>query len=631
MIEPHAAAVRPRIYADDDLGSTELLEERIAARLEDKAWGKIALVGAAGAGKTKAIAHLANRFDGDPRLVLRDGSNRAEVGSSPSSMPEQLLLFTSPKIVKLPGIPSWRLAPWTQDEWIEYLLAAHPAQCASAMRRVQADDDRSTLPGAAGLWKRLLDHLATNESTTTLKEALRKELAGLLDSPVVHCAARRTCFWLLFEDFRKLEDEQLKLSKQFGVSDALCRLLAYPIVRELLAAEYIADQLIHERNDRSLSRRFSPTLMHEVSILLREEPEVFNWMKRLLNIADVDDQVSHATAASLLHACGVAWCPRLNTLPKLDFAQLRRINWSGARISHLRIEQADLSEADLKEAQLDRTEAKKAKLFGIQLHGAQLQRFSATFADLSQADLSFARASHADFKQATLANANLEGALLCAARFVGADLKNARFCRADLSGANFSSATIEDADFTGANLTSATMSGLKLRTARFDGAQFCSAALEMCDLEQMQLPGANFEGAKLTGAYLTGSQMPRARFRGANLKSTGLAEIQWEGADLRDVDLRGSTFHMGSSRSGLIDSPIACEGSRTGFYTDEQYEQDFKAPEEIRKANLCNANLHGARIDGVDFYLVDLCGAEYSPEQEEHFRKCGAILESRVS
>jgi uncharacterized protein YjbI with pentapeptide repeats len=99
---------------------------------------------------------------------------------------------------------------------------------------------------------------------------------------------------------------------------------------------------------------------------------------------------------------------------------------------------------------------------------------------------------------------------------------------------------------------------------------------------------------------------------------------------LRDADLRGSTFHMGSTRSGLVDSPIACEGSRTGFYTDELNEQDFKAPEEIRKANLRNANLRGARIDGVDFYLVDLRGAEYTSDQETHFRKSGAILEARV-
>ena len=94
----------------------------------------------------------------------------------------------------------------------------------------------------------------------------------------------------------------------------------------------------------------------------------------------------------------------------------------------------------------------------------------------------------------------------------------------------------------------------------------------------------------------------------ARLCNAGLGDVDWPGVCLRGSDLRQATFHMGSSRSGLVDSTIASEGSRTGFYTDDYSEQDFKSPEEIRKANLCRADLRGALIDGVDFYLVDLRG-----------------------
>ena len=70
------------------------------------------------------------------------------------------------------------------------------------------------------------------------------------------------------------------------------------------------------------------------------------------------------------------------------------------------------------------------------------------------------------------------------------------------------------------------------------------------------------------------------------LVGAGLAEIDWPGADLHDADLHHASFHLGSSRNGLVGSPIACEGSRTGFYTDDYDDQDFKSAEEIRKANL---------------------------------------------
>src|SRR5690606_8829655 len=91
---------------------------------------------------------------------------------------------------------------------------------------------------------------------------------------------------------------------------------------------------------------------------------------------------------------------------------------------------------------------------------------------------------------------------------------------------------------------------------------------------------------------------------------------------------QGASFHMGSTREGLLSSPLASEGTRTGFYTDEFVDQHFKPPEEIRKANLRGCDLRGAQIDGVDFYLVDLRDALLDAQQIDYLRKCGAILSS---
>src|SRR5262249_55619634 len=196
--------------------------------------------------------------------------------------------------------------------------------------------------------------------------------------------------------------------------------------------------------------------------------------------------------------------------------------------------------------------------------------------------------------------------------------------------AAFGQATLTDANFEGADLTRAQLPGLCLREAVWTNACFDHAWLQDCDLEDMTLPEPCFQFAHLKGALLTSSTMPNADFRCAHMTNTGLADIDWPGADLRMADLRGASFHLGSTRSGLVGSPIACEGSRTGFYTDDSEEQTYKSPEEIRKANLCGADLRGAKLDGLDFYLVDLRGAVYDPDQEEHLRRCGAILEAKV-
>ena len=151
------------------------------------------------------------------------------------------------------------------------------------------------------------------------------------------------------------------------------------------------------------------------------------------------------------------------------------------------------------------------------------------------------------------------------------------------------------------------------------GCPLQGADLSRCDLEGMELPGASFAEADLSHALLTGSRMPGANFRGARLRAAGLAEVDWERADLRGADLREAAFHLGSSRSGLVGSPIACEGSRTGFYTDDYNEQDFKSPEEIRKANLrrCRSpgseDRRGGLLPGRSSRCPDRPGADPAP------------------
>jgi uncharacterized protein YjbI with pentapeptide repeats len=141
-------------------------------------------------------------------------------------------------------------------------------------------------------------------------------------------------------------------------------------------------------------------------------------------------------------------------------------------------------------------------------------------------------------------------------------------------------------------------------------------------VQRFAAPNASFVHSDLTG-----SRWRQANLAGALFHWAGLADVDWEGADLRSCDFRWSTFHLGNSRSGIVDSTIASEGTRTCFYTDESLEEHFRAPEEVRKANLRNCDLRGAHVEGTDFYLVDVRGARLEPAQRRWLQRCRAILD----
>ena len=619
------AIVRPRVYVP---GTREavLLEDAVQERIETRRFGLIELTGPAGSGKSTAISHLAHVFGNGPLRKFLDRPQESVIRKLFEAAGDQIVVYTAPDH-KLAStfVEHWWLASWGLDECIEYLLATHREQCASVMQRLKADAGCGWLGGLPELWPVVLERMVADESLKTVKTALRQAMHARLPTATALTAARTCCAMRLLEPNQPIPDA-MQLWQYGGIGGRILSLLRHSQVQMLLASEHVAEQLRAEL-EGVLERPLPEALMQEVAGLVRGDENVLNWLRSRLAHANRN---GHAMAASLLQLAGANWVPSLGYAPRLVDACLAGVSWPRVNLVLLEIANADLSDADLSEARLERVFALGTNFSRANLHGALLINFNASEAVFADADLSFVRAENAHLCSADLRRADLEGALLKRANLSKAYLRGANFRRADLTGAWFGDCHLDDADFSGADLSFAELSKVVLRRADFTGAKFYGATLNGCDLEGMRLPGANFEKALLAEACLSSSHMPSASFRGADLTSAGLADIDWEGADLRDADLTWATFHMGSSRSGLVGSPIACEGSRTGFYTDELNEQDFKSPEEIRKANLCGANLCGAKVDHTDFYLVDLRNAKYTSEQAEHFRRCGAILEARV-
>lgn len=405
------------------------------------------------------------------------------------------------------------------------------------------------------------------------------------------------------------------------------QLLQLPAVQALIAADRVVSDLSLRAPMKYLIQPFKPLLIRVIADELKSNQPAYDRLVYL--IQDKADLERHGTMAAILVAVGQGWKPASSKVLNLSGAQLSGAAWPQAWLEKCSLNDADLSSADLREAKL-----KKAQLCRANLSGANLEQAVLTDAQLHEADLRGARlvrivADGAEFCDADLTGADFEGAQLDGT-LLNADLTRTRFVRADLYNAALDSATIDDTDFSGACLEEADLTGLDLRSAEFSGAVLIEAVLTRCRLDGQHMPGVNLRKANLSQADLSGSCLAHADLSEADLRGAGLAEIEWERADLSGADLRNCSFHAGSSRSGLVDSVIASEGTRTGFYTDEYDEQLYRPVEEIRKANLRGADLRRANVEHTDFYLVDLRDAKFDAEQEAHFRRCGAILETRV-
>jgi uncharacterized protein YjbI with pentapeptide repeats/energy-coupling factor transporter ATP-binding protein EcfA2 len=617
------ARVKPRVIAAET-GEALPLEDLIGPILASAESGAIRISGRSGSGKTTALAHLSGLVP--PHLnvsFLENPHPRALV----SAVGRGWAVFTSDNAsLRSAEQVDLRLAPWGNDEWIEYLLATDHRLCASVMARLElAKAEATRLDGIPELWRLVLDRMVANPSLAGPRCVLKSELAALLPEPELRGDIETACFLAVSkkgaDSVRYIRNVRPRLADEW-----LLRLIRHRPVQLLLAADSIVHAIKNRADREALSIRLPRDLVHEAASRIAEDAEAVD---RLHSLIARGDRKLHPMVASLLHASHDGWIPD-RPPPRLAGAYLENASWPDIDLAGADMVDVDLSGADLQRSRLDSAIFEGANLTGANLYASSMQSAKFDRADLSRASLANVRARECRFSSAQLVAANLAGADLERANFVGADLSQAQLIAASLVEVDLRSAKLEASDFSRANLSGAEMSGLTLGGAQFAGACFRGARLSRCNLEGMHMPGASFEGADLRHALLTGSQMHGANFRGALLRGTGLAEIDWEGADLRGADLREATFHLGSCRSGLVGSPIASEGSRTGFYTDDWNEQDFKSPEEIRKANLCGADLRGARIENVDFYLVDLRGALLGPEQVVHIRRCGAILETRA-
>ena len=643
MIEAQLSPVAPRVRVPWT-GDVVPLADAIESLLRT---GKPVSIQLDGENASEALRHLAAAMPDDlssGRLFLEDKTLPLETGEpivTVRTAHESVCDFVL------------RLIRWSQDDFIEYLLAKHPQQCRSVMARLKNANHRLG-GGSPILWKIILDRMAGDETKSDIEAIVINELharlateglAKAIGDRLIFPAARNEIGVFGHRGEGDSDDTNVLLSRSHS---SVRQFLKHEDIRILFAM----DRLVHRMQTADLK---------ELTILLSGPAETGKWRqvaKRIAGQSEIESKLqllfdknrSHSTThcATLLAFCRRDWRPRGQRLklfrarfqnvawPDIDLreADLRRASFAAADLRGARFQAADISGTDFSDANLSLAD------FGCLIDVpkiSELQRDNS--ASRSKAIRKTKNAAklkdygRISFHLRTIfIDANLSGANLSACRFRAADFTRANLSNAIARHCEWDSVTCEEADLTGADFAGSTFQNIQLRNSKIDHCDFRGLRIiGQLNLENLVAEKVAFAGGKMSRSIWTGSRLTHCDFSSADLSGAKLAEINWENCDLRDVNFQGATFHMGSTRCGLVDSPYPSHGTRTGFYTDEYDEQYFKSPETIRKGSLVGSDLRGAHLLGVDFYLVDLRGAKIDEICREYLISSGAILDDGES
>lgn len=599
------SVVRPR-FVSTHTGDRLLLGDAVEEVIADHDTGTIEIDGDSGSGKSTAIKYLLQLVRDRPGIYFTEIRTNSD---APTSSAQNV-------------VARFKVAPWTQDDCIEYLLSVRKAD-APTISRCMSVADFDFLEGSPELCVIALNEMMANDSLSSFTDAITQHLISqtrndLRDLPVAGDLV--TFGTTLTHGEHKKE-----------LTPNVSRLLRQKPVRLIAAALRISRDLNGRKKFASLVQvvpKIGVPDHREVLYSLIADWIDLEGLRRLTEELASDSQKSiHPLLASIVAKKNQAWRPTPSSKPILHGAILRNMDWVGADLRRLRLTKADLSGSNLAGAMLTKSNAVGVRLNGVDLTSANMDGLHAVDATLTGADMTSATGIGAIFSWGDLSGVSARGACFRDAQFRNCKLKQADLREVQMWGVDLRDADLTDADLTGAELNRAVLNGVDFRNCILRDTVFTAAYLGGANLEDVALNQPHFFRSILPGANLTGASFVGGNFQHAIMIGCYMAEIDLSGADLRDADLSGSTFHMGSSRSGLVNSVIASEGTRTGFYDTDDQEACYREPEEYRVANLQGCDLRGASLENVDFWRVDLRGAVYDDVQHFHLKRTGAILD----
>ena len=609
--ENFVAAVEPRTYNSD--GEVVPLVDLISDYIDSKTLA-VRLVGE---GKSTAIAHLQNYFTGQPKLRFLDNGESIE-----DLKAWDLTVYTAPSFTH--GSVKLKLARWSRDDCIDYLLATAPDRCKSVMGRLMVSEDLWLASGSPRVLARTLDVMIEQDDVTTIEAAILTHFESLrFKHKQYRSRVISKCVEHHFDDVNAGIELQ-KFAPRY-VDEETVKFLSVQTVRYVIATGKLIESLRQGKTPECLARMVTPIWIEYFASRLFAETND-DAVEHLNTLANKVWDSHSGNAASLLFKLDSTWQPSRQRELNLFGAQLPGFGAPELILENSLVTMAIFMKANLPFCSLANTNVTGSSFASANLTNSNLEKLVAKHADFSDANLRGVNADKADFSSACLSNANLERGGFCKTDFLGADLRNANLNFATLFFAKLNRSKMSGATLVGTKFKRTSISQVDLRHVVTRDTYFLKCDLSRSNFAGIVLDNICLRGCQISDADFSESKLHDCDLTDSLLTCAKLGDIVWTNCNLRGVDFSGCQFHYGSTRSGIVGSPYPSHGTRTGFYTDDYFDQHFRRIEDIRKASLQGCDLIGARVKDVDFYLVDLRGANYDEAQRTHFQSCGAIL-----
>lgn len=625
MIQPSRSPVAPRVVSPTT-GEVVSLVDQIDNLLGR---GKRVRVRLVGDSQAEALNHLGAVF------AEQIGTNqlRLDDDAKPFHCDDAMITVITCPFVYCDVV--LRLSGWTRDDLIEYLLAMYPDKCGSVMGRLR-NANLEYASGSQLVWKMILDRMAVDPDAVDVESIVIDELLTRIGNGAF---VQRVADTMLLHSNAAIKFLPLGGELPPSVEDLLQQHdVALTFTNRRFIERLGSDDLADIR--RLLSMCWPISRLRSVADRVHDDLLV---RSRLEKVFGDGRSVATANTATLLCRCDSNWKPAGEQL-YLCGGGFADVDWSEVDLRSARLDQADFSRANLVRAKLNGAHIKSVDFSNSDLSFADFSELTAdSETDPQSGDRNAPSGRSAEIAQNTEWSAARNAPMTIAkSSFVSADLSHANLCGRSFHECDFSDARLSDvcadrcsfdalrfrsSDFRRSDFSGSSFRNADLRSAMIDFTKFDGARCHRLILDETRAEFVRFNRCDLTDASMTGTSLTQCDLRNAILANAKMANINWEFCDLRRADLRGCSFHMGSTRSGLVGSPYPSHGTRTGFYTDEYEEQYFKDPETIRKASLYGSDLRGANITGVDFYLVDLRDAKLDADQHKQLVATGAILD----